>query len=229
MEVADGVEAGGDPTTGRIAGSQRVLSVDGPGGAEIVLLTHAHRDAGGAPVLAHRGTRQLLLARGRPSPALTFADQVRVGLGDRDVQVGWIGRGHTEGDAVAWVPDAGVLFAGGLVAVGTVPDCADACLAHWRSDTLTRLASFRATTLVPGRGAPVTGHAIRDAIEQTRAYLDTLCLSVARTVAAGGDLKAATEQAEDDLTPGFGHLARFAERLPANVTRAGGELQGRYY
>lgn len=151
-----------------------------------------------------------------------------IGLGDRDVQLGWVGPGHTEGDAVAWVPDAGVLFTGGLVAVGTVPDCADASLAHWRSDTLTRLASFRATTLVPGRGAPVTGPAVRDAIEQTRAYLDALCLSVARTVAARGDLAAATEQAGADLTPDFGHLARFAERLPANVRRALQELQGRY-
>ncbi len=221
-----------------------------------LFLTHYHavRVLGAAAfdaasILAHAGTTRLIAERGEADfesearrfprlfrdidsipglthPTITFADEVRVSLGDRDVVLGWVGRGHTEGDAVAWVPDQRVLFAGDLVEANATPYCGDAYLADWRSASLDRVAAFRAATLVPGRGPTVSGAAVGEAIEETRAYLDGLCLSVARTVAAGGDLKAAFDTAHADLAPRFGDTAIFEHCMPFNVARAYDELQG---
>jgi len=221
-----------------------------------LLLTHYHavRVLGAAAfgaqaILAHAGTARWIAERGEDDfasearrfprlfrdiasvpgltrPTLSFADEVRVSLGDRDVVLGWIGRGHTEGDAVAWLPEQGVLFAGDLVEANATPYCGDAHLADWRSSTLDRVAAFRAQTLVPGRGPTVSGAEVPAAIAETRAYLDGLCLSVARSVARGGDLKAAFDAAHADLSPRFGATAIFEHCMPFNVARAYDELQG---
>lgn len=200
-------------------------------------------------ILAHTGTARLIAERGADDfesearrfprlfrdiasvpgltqPTLSFADEVRVSLGDRDVVLGWVGRGHTEGDAVAWLPEQRVLFAGDLVEANATPYCGDAHLADWRSATLDRVAAFRATTLVPGRGPTVSGAAVAGAIGETRAYLDGLCLSVARSVARGGDLADAFHAAHADLSPRFGATAIFEHCMPFNVARAYDELQG---
>lgn len=234
QELAAGVVAstGADGrTVGAVAGSTGVLCIDTPAlhgvagpPVRYLFLTHHHaaQDLGGAAVLVHAGAARRMTAR----PALSFADEVRVSLGDRDVVLGWVGRGHTEGDAVAWLPHERVLFAGGLVATVATPDCGEAHLAEWRSSTLARVAAFRADVLVPSRGPAVTGPAVADAIAATRAYLDALCLSVARTVARGGDRDAALAVARADLDPRFGDTAGFTPGLPDNVARAYDELQG---
>jgi glyoxylase-like metal-dependent hydrolase (beta-lactamase superfamily II) len=113
-----------------------------------LFLTHHHMAAGrGVPsVLAQAAAARRMAQR----PTLSFADEVRVSLDDRDVVLGWLGRGHTAGDPVAWLPQERVLFAGGLVAADVTPGCGEAHLAEWRSATLARVAAFRAGTLVPG-------------------------------------------------------------------------------
>lgn len=231
-ELADGVvavSAPGDPTSGAVAGSEGVLSIDALGGFPVapvhfLLLTHHHvvPDPRAPVVMAHAAAAR----RMDPRPTLSFADELRITLGDRDVVVGGVGRGHTAGDAVAWLPAQRVLFTGGLVAGAASPSCAEAHLAEWRSATLARVAAFRADVLVPAAGPAVRGPAVAEAIDDTRAHLDALCLSVARTVAGGGSREAALERAEADLTARFGHAPHFADRLPANVARAFDELQG---
>ena len=48
-------------------------------------------------------------------PTQTFSDHLTLYLGRRRVDLMWLGRGHTAGDIVAWVPDAGVMYSGDLV------------------------------------------------------------------------------------------------------------------
>jgi glyoxylase-like metal-dependent hydrolase (beta-lactamase superfamily II) len=61
------------------------------------------------------------LFRGRESipgltwPTVTFPDQCSIWLGRREVRIMHIGRGHTAGDVIAFVPDADVVFSGDLV------------------------------------------------------------------------------------------------------------------
>jgi glyoxylase-like metal-dependent hydrolase (beta-lactamase superfamily II) len=45
-------------------------------------------------------------------PTVTFKDRMTVWLGKRRVDLMHLGRSHTAGDIVAWVPDAEVMFSG---------------------------------------------------------------------------------------------------------------------
>jgi glyoxylase-like metal-dependent hydrolase (beta-lactamase superfamily II) len=77
-------------------------------------------------------------------------------LGDRTVQLRHFGRGHTAGDLVVLVPDAGVAFAGDLVEESGPPQFHDAYPLDW-PDTLAALldAVDEDTSVVPGHGAVV--------------------------------------------------------------------------
>ena len=50
-------------------------------------------------------------------PTTTFNDRMSVYLGDRRVDLMFLGRAHTAGDIVAYVPDENVMFTGDIVEV----------------------------------------------------------------------------------------------------------------
>ncbi|HEU5018185.1 MAG TPA: MBL fold metallo-hydrolase, partial [Pseudolabrys sp.] len=147
-----------------------------------VLLTHYHavRVLGAsafkdAQILASNSTLRLIVERGQQDmdseigrfprlfravetipgltwPHITFPDQISVWLGKREVRIMHIGRGHTAGDVIAVVPDAGVVFSGDLVEYKSACYCGDAHFTDWPA-TLDNLAELQAAALVPGRGA----------------------------------------------------------------------------
>ena len=59
-----------------------------------------------------------------------------------------IGRGHTAGDVIAVVPDAGVVFSGDLVEHKSASYCGDAHFTDWLA-TLDHLAELQANAMVP--------------------------------------------------------------------------------
>lgn len=73
-------------------------------------------------------------------------------LGGREVVLRHPGRGHTAGDVVAFVPDAGVLVAGDLVEESGPPQFEDAYPLEW-PEALTDLLSLNPRLVVPGHGA----------------------------------------------------------------------------
>ncbi|MBO0869928.1 MAG: MBL fold metallo-hydrolase [Micromonosporaceae bacterium] len=75
-----------------------------------------------------------------------------VDLGGRSVLLRHFGRGHTEGDLVVLVPDAGVVLAGDLVEESGPPGFGDAYPLEW-PETLAALLH-----LVPEDGVVVPGH-----------------------------------------------------------------------
>ncbi len=79
-----------------------------------------------------------------------------VDVGGRTVVLRHLGPGHTAGDLVAVVADAGVVVAGDLVEESGPPQFDDAYPVQW-PDTLAALLAIAGTgaTLVPGHGAPV--------------------------------------------------------------------------
>ena len=97
-----------------------------------------------------------------------------VWLGSREVRIMQVGRGHTAGDIIAGVPDAGVVFSGDLVEYHSACYCGDAHLADWPA-TLDRLAALDAVALVPGRGDALANRdTVAEAIACTRDFLSTL-------------------------------------------------------
>ncbi|MCC2112103.1 MAG: MBL fold metallo-hydrolase, partial [Hyphomicrobiales bacterium] len=48
-------------------------------------------------------------------PTMTFTNRMTLHMGKRTVEIMHLGRAHTAGDIVAYVPDAGVMFTGDIV------------------------------------------------------------------------------------------------------------------
>ncbi|MFC4062959.1 MBL fold metallo-hydrolase [Planomonospora corallina] len=111
-------------------------------------------------------------------PGRTFTDSTTLDLGGRPVHLRFLGRGHTDHDVVAEVPDAGVVFAGDLVEEGAPPQFGDGFPLEW-PDTLARLLELPGETVVPGHGAVVD----RDFVRRQHADLVT----AVGIVTAGGD------------------------------------------
>jgi glyoxylase-like metal-dependent hydrolase (beta-lactamase superfamily II) len=159
-------------------------------------------------------------------PDVAFADALTLVLGNRIVEVLWLGGGHTQGDAVVWLPEERILFAGDLVEARAAPYMGDALVHAWHTETLDRLESLGAETLVPGRGPALRGDEVGRAIAETREYLATIW-AVARDARAGGaDLREAGVEARAALEPRFGDWWIFEHCFPFNVARCYDEAGG---
>jgi cyclase len=84
------------------------------------------------------------------SATLTFDHDFSIDIGNREVQVKFLGRGNTPGDAVAYLPNEKIIVAGDLV-THPLPHVFDGYPAEW-SQTLQKLAQLDADTIVPGHG-----------------------------------------------------------------------------
>jgi glyoxylase-like metal-dependent hydrolase (beta-lactamase superfamily II) len=159
-------------------------------------------------------------------PTITFPKELKVWLGKREVQLIHLGRGHTAGDIVAWVPDATVMFSGDLVEHRSACYCGDAHFKDWPA-TLDRLASFDPVALVPGRGDALIGKRnVREAIGLTREFLTTLFGAVTTSVENGRTLKDTFAAVRKAMDPKFGTYAIYEHCLPFNVSRAYDEARG---
>ena len=159
-------------------------------------------------------------------PTQTFNRRMSVYLGRRRIDLMWLGRAHTTGDIVAYVPDENVMFTGDIVEYKSACYCGDAHFTDW-PDTLDRLAEFRAQALVPGRGAALKDPAqVTEGIEMTTDFLTTLYGSVRKSVAAGRSLKETFAVAREAMDPKFSSFAIYEHCMPFNVSRAYDEARG---
>ncbi len=170
------IDTGSSPEQGAAVRAAAELFAGVPVAA--VLVTHWHYDhlfglAGfaGVPSFAHDTVPAWL---GRPecaaaasdlgvavaalaTPVNTFSLARVLDAGGRRVEVVHFGRGHTDGDVVAIVGDAGVIFTGDLLESAGDPDFGDDChLKDWPGavDGILGLVAEE-TILVPGHGAPM--------------------------------------------------------------------------
>ncbi|MFK4100715.1 MBL fold metallo-hydrolase [Streptomyces sp. NPDC019531] len=203
-------------------------------------------------IIAHDRTRDLIAERGRQDweseygrmprlfrepdsipgltrPTQTFRDRVTVDLGgDRgDLVLEHVGRGHTEGDIVAWLPEQKILFAGDLVEAQAALYTGDAFHREWATGTLDRVADHGAELLVGGRGAVARGRTeVEAAIAQTRHFLTVLLTEVGAVQQRGGTLREAFQATHAALVDRYGGWPIFEHCLPFHVSRAWDELAG---
>ena len=159
-------------------------------------------------------------------PTTTFSDQMTVYLGKRRVDIMHLGRAHTAGDAVVWVPDAEVMFTGDIVEYHSACYCGDGHFADWTS-TLARIANFDPKAIAPGRGDALIGREmVGKAITATADFVASTYRPAAKVAARGGSLKQAWDAVRAECDHKFAHFAIYEHCLPFNVTRAYDEARG---
>jgi len=153
-------------------------------------------------------------------PTITFTGKMTLWLGKLEVQLIQLGRGHTKGDTVVWLPQDKVLFSGDLVEFDATPYAGDAYFQDWPK-TLDNIAALKPQALVPGRGAALQGAAdVARGLEGTRAFVSELYASVKAGAAAGKDLRSVYKETFDKLQPKYGQWVIFNHCMPFDVTRA---------
>ena len=164
-----------------------------------VLNTHHHDDHSGsnadflptAEVIAHKNARANIVRNNQPGPPrVIFADETAVFLGSAEVQMFHFGRGHTNGDAVAYFPDLRTVHTGDLIVFGQRLDGSTlspfwdfgngGSVLEWPA-TLTGLLALDFDTVIPGHGPLLT----KDDVRIFRGKMEIVIDRVRTEIAAG--------------------------------------------
>ena len=159
-------------------------------------------------------------------PTTTFSEAMTVYLGKRKVEIMHLGRAHTAGDAVVWVPDAEVMFTGDIVEYHSACYCGDGYFNEW-AETLENIASFDPVAIAPGRGDALVGRdMVAKALAATADFVESTYRPVAKVAARGGSLKEAWDAVRAACDPKFKDYAIYEHCLPFNVARAYDQARG---
>jgi len=157
----------------------------------------------GAAVVAHARCAELLATRGAEAFAksaassdaaerarvadarfagasIAFDERLAVGRGARRIELLHFGRGHTRGDAVAWLPAERVLFTGDLCVNGAFNYLGDGDSESWVA-VLDRLIALDPAIVCPGHGA----RGGKELLEKQRRWLVELRAAVGEAIVAG--------------------------------------------
>ncbi len=153
-------------------------------------------------------------------PTLVFERSLTLWLGKLEVRILQLGRGHTKGDTVVWLPKDRILFSGDLVEFDATPYAGDAYFTDWPA-TLDALAALRPEKLVPGRGAALqTPSQVSAGLAGTRAFVTDLYALVKAGASAGRSLRDIHRDAMAALRPKYGQWVIFEHCMPFDVSRA---------
>ena len=205
---------------------------------------------GAEHILASQDTRDLIVERGEEDkaseigrfprlfqnvetvppgltwPTMTFTGKMTLWLGKLEVQLIQLGRGHTKGDTVVWLPQERTLLSGDLVEFGATPYAGDAYFKDW-PQTLDNIAALKPAALVPGRGAALTTPAeVAEGLTGTRNFISDVYASVQEGVKAGRDLNAVYKDTYAKLKPKYSQWVIFDHCMPFDVSRAYDEASG---
>lgn len=159
-------------------------------------------------------------------PNVTFSDRMSVYLGKRRVDLMHLGRAHTAGDIVAYVPDQNVMFTGDIVEYHSACYCGDGHFADWPA-TLEAIRAFDLDAIAPGRGDALAGKdMVKAALDNTADFVRSTYQPAARVALGGGTLKQAWDAVRAECDPKFGDYAIYEHCLPFNVSRAYDEALG---
>jgi len=205
---------------------------------------------GAEHILASQDTRDLIVERGEQDkaseigrfprlfqnvetvppgltwPTMTFTGKMTLWLGKLEVQLIQLGRGHTKGDTVVWLPEERTLLSGDLVEFGATPYAGDAYFQDW-PQTLDNIAALKPAALVPGRGAALTTPAeVAEGLAGTRNFISDVYASVQEGVKAGRDLNTVYKDTYAKLSPKYSQWVIFDHCMPFDVSRAYDEASG---
>jgi len=158
--------------------------------------------------------------KGLTWPTQTFSQRQTFYLGKRRVDLMFLGRAHTAGDIVAYVPDQNVMFTGDIVEYRSACYCGDAHFHDWPT-TLEAIRRFDVDAIAPGRGDALVGRdMVNEALDLTADFVKSTYGPVAKVALGGGSLKEAWDACRASCDEKFGDYAIYEHCLPFNVARA---------
>jgi cyclase len=148
-------------------------------------------------------------------PTESFQSRHELTLDGRRVELIELGPAHTPGDAIAHVPDAGVVFTGDLLFIEGTPIMWAGPVSSWLT-ACDRILELGATTLVPGHG-PITD---QSGVRDVQRYLRYIHDQARERFEAGMDAEAAANDIEVGDFRDWGD----PERIAVNVATVYHEL-----
>ena len=169
-----------------------------------VLNTHQHGDHTGgnaamiaakAEVIISKNARANMVTNKQPGlPQLTFSDEQQVFLGGKEAVAKYVGRGHTNGDAVVYFPAERAVHTGDLFVSSGAPFCDTAnggSIKEW-SATVEKILQYDFDTVIPGHGAVAKRADLvkwAHTIATVRSRVQTACAAGAEDAGKRIDLK----------------------------------------
>jgi glyoxylase-like metal-dependent hydrolase (beta-lactamase superfamily II) len=155
-----------------------------------VINSHHHGDhAGGnveyinlAEIIAHQNARDNMVRGDQDAPPrVVFTDQTAVYLGGVEVRAFYMGRGHTNGDAVIYFPDLKTVHGGDLLhGIAPFIDYGNGGSSSGWVATLNNILALDFDTAIPGHGAIMDRSDVmnfRNQMEAVRAHMADLIRS----------------------------------------------------
>ena len=137
----------------------------------------------------------------RPTPPnVTLTTQMTLFRGDREIQIRYLGRGHTAGDVVVYLPKERAVITGDLLTAGT-SNLSDSYPDDWAA-TLEELKKLDFDTVIPGHGDAFTDKA---KIDYFAAYLRDVWSTVSALKKQGVSAEEAAKRAD---------LSKHKDRFP---------------
>jgi cyclase len=150
-------------------------------------------------------------------PSMTLDDSLSIVDGDREVNLLYLGAGHTEGDIVLYLPHEKIAFLGDLFFNDALPNVEDALLLEWMA-TLREVLKLDAKTYVPGHGRI----GARQDVEKFLGYLEDLKALVSPAVKRGDSLE---QVVNDSRLPAKYAAFGFQNFFPANLQKMYAQLK----
>jgi cyclase len=132
-------------------------------------------------------------------PNVTLRTHMTLHRGDREIQIRFLGRAHTAGDVVVFLPKEKIVITGDMLTTG-LSNMSDAFVNEWVT-TLEELKKLDFDTVMPGHGNAFTD---KTKIDAYQAYLRDVWTEVSRLKQQGVSAEEASKRA--DLTK---HKANF--------------------
>ena len=157
-------------------------------------------------------------------PHMTFRDRMTITLGGKEIQILYLGRAHTRGDAAVFVPQDRIVYLSEIFFDGRFPFGDDAYV-EWIT-TIDNALKLEADIFVPGQGPSMIAsnpRMSRDALMRARAVLVNFRDNVQREIMRG----ATEEQAVAAIQlPEYRTMVGYDQQRPVLVRRMYQDLKG---
>ncbi|HYE72131.1 MAG TPA: MBL fold metallo-hydrolase, partial [Blastocatellia bacterium] len=153
-------------------------------------------------------------------PTVTFDQRLIMHRDGKEIHLLFLGRGHTAGDVVVYVPSEKVVATGDLMH-GVLPYMADGYPEDWPR-TLKALEELDFNRVVPGHGVVQEGKTI---LANFRGYIEEITEAVARGVERGDSLEALQKEIRYDRLRSLqanGNGERIVREMAAAFEGSGG-------